>query len=100
MRGNFRKDERVTLFSARLAQRETRAEMDRHFSLQVREGESGLAITSVGGSHQREQRRVLLDGHNLSVAEGPTFWREIEAYDFDLGKKWRRHELGLQTKKD
>jgi hypothetical protein len=46
-------------------------------------------------AEQREQRLVLVDGQELSVAERPTLGREVEAHHPDLGQKRLRHLVSL-----
>ena len=47
-------------------------------SLEVREAEGGRTVAPVGGAEDREQRRVLGDGHELAVAERLVPRREVD----------------------
>src|SRR5947209_13948990 len=52
--------------------------MHRRVALHVGKSEVALAIAAVGGTEQREERRVLREGKDLAVAERPSLRREVE----------------------
>jgi hypothetical protein len=54
--------------------------MDGCFTTQVRQGKVHPSITAKGGSQQREEGLVLVDGQKLSVAQGPAFGWKNEAH--------------------
>jgi hypothetical protein len=55
---------------------------------QVGEGEVRLAVAAVGRAEQREERGVLRDRQDLSVAEGPALRGEVVGNEADLTEKW------------
>jgi hypothetical protein len=63
------------------------AKMDWDATTQVGQGKVDPSIAAIGGSKQREQRLVLVDGQQLTIAQRPAFGREIEADDLDLGQE-------------
>jgi hypothetical protein len=65
--------------------------MDRRPSAQIRQSKIHPPVAAVSGAEKREERLVLVDGQELSVAKRPTFWREHEAHDSDFGKEWFSH---------
>src|SRR4051794_30446360 len=67
------------------------ARLHRGAALQVGECERALAIAAIGGAEQREQRRVLRDRHELTVAEGPASRRKVEWEDTNFGDELIRH---------
>src|SRR5829696_8866849 len=69
------------------AQAEALAETDAEAAPQVREAEGGLAVAAVGGAQQGEQRRVLRDGEELALAEGPAAGREGAGEEADLAEQ-------------
>ena len=85
VRGGLGDRERVILLTAQLSKSVSAAHMDRGATLQIRQAEIHPAVATVGGSEQREQGLVLIDGQELPVAEGPAFRRKIEAENPDLG---------------
>ena len=81
----------MLLRSGQLAEDMAVADMHRHASLQIGQREVGLAVAAIGRAQQREQRLVLVDRHQLTVAERPTLGRKIEGHDLDLGEKRLGH---------
>src|ERR1700723_4681001 len=61
---------------------------ERHLALQIGEGERIDSIAAIIGAEQREQRRVLGDGHDLAIAQRPTLRRKAKAERADFAKKW------------
>src|ERR1043166_1734598 len=43
---------------------------------------------AIGGAEQREQRLILIDRQELTVALGPALGREVEREGLDLGEEW------------
>jgi hypothetical protein len=56
----------------------------RDFRLEIGKGEGLDAVAAVGCPQQGEQRLVLVDGQELSVAKRPAFGREVEREDADF----------------
>src|ERR1044072_3252015 len=54
------------------------AGMHRRAALQIWQREVGLAIAAVVGPEEREEGRVLHYRHELAIAPGPAFRREVE----------------------
>lgn len=71
------------------------AHMDRQSGLQIGQRESGLAVAAIGGAKQREQRLILDDRQELTVAQRPAPRREVAAKHADLAKKWFTHPTAL-----
>ena len=65
---------------AEIMQGEARPLARVHWSAPLEIGKRKVAfpVSPVGGSQQREERRVLGDGHELAVAKGPPCGREVE----------------------
>jgi hypothetical protein len=64
-------------------------------ALQIWQSKGRLAIATVGGAEQREERRILTNRHELAIAERPTFRRKIEGEDSDFGYKRIGHDFYL-----
>jgi hypothetical protein len=47
-----------------------------------------FAVAAVGGAQEREERGVLRNGHELTVAKRPSSGREIEGENADFAEKW------------
>src|SRR5215471_10236875 len=62
--------------------------MHRRVALHVRESKIGLAVSSICGPQQREQRRVLAEGQDLAITKGPALRRKVEWKDSDFRDKW------------
>src|ERR1043166_4597373 len=71
------------------------ARMHRSVSLHIRQGEGGLAVATVSGPQEREERCVLRDRQELAGTKGPAFGREVERKDSDFSYKWIGHKLFL-----
>src|SRR3954453_13071602 len=66
--------------------------MHRRATLQVRQRKIALAVAAIEGAEQREQRRVLRDRQQLSIAPLPAFGREVERKNADFGDEGIGHE--------
>src|SRR4051794_8223455 len=55
--------------------------------LQIGQGEVALAVPAIGGAEQREERGVLRERKELTVAPSPASGREIEREDADFSDK-------------
>ena len=62
--------------------------MDGDPAPEIGQAESRSSIAAVEGSDQREERRILADGQELSVTEGPSAWREVASEHDDLCNEW------------
>src|SRR5687768_14712842 len=82
---------------AKVVQRESRPlpGMHRRAPLQVGQREGGLAVAAIERAQQREQRRVLGDRHELSVAPRPTRGCEVEAKNPNFSDEGVGHRLPL-----
>src|SRR5579871_6642870 len=65
--------------------------VDRHATLQVRQGEGVLTIAAVGGSDQVEEHLIFGDGQQLPLAQRPTGRREIAGEHADFADVWTTH---------
>src|SRR5262245_6132973 len=75
----------------------TLARMHRCIPLKIGQREGRLPIASVRRAEQREERGVLGNRHQLAVAEGPAFRREVEWKDPDLSNKRVGHRSVLRV---
>ena len=66
-------DERVILLAARLSKSLSVAHVHWGATLQIRQSEIYASVAAVGGSEQREDGLILIDGQKLPVAERPPF---------------------------
>jgi hypothetical protein len=98
VRGNLAGGERYTLRSAALAQSKARANVDGNAALEVRQGKGGLAISTVGGANQVEERIILIDGYQSSIAECPTYWRKVAGEHPYLAYERTRHIESLLSR--
>jgi hypothetical protein len=74
---------------AKIVQGETRAlaRIHRSTSLKVRKPKVAFTVAAIGGPQQREKRRVLGDGHKLTVAKRPSLGSKVEREYPYLGYK-------------
>src|SRR5947209_3582073 len=92
VRGHLRFQQGHVLLSAHLAQ-VTQAEplalalLHGRVALHVWQGEVALAVASVSGSQQREQRSVLADREKLAITERPAYGREVKGENPDFSYK-------------
>ncbi len=82
---DFLNVERVSLLAAHLAKNQPVAHVSGNAALKVGKAERPHAIAAIGRAEEREQGLVLIDGHQLPVAERPGLRREVEADELDLG---------------
>jgi hypothetical protein len=68
------------------------AGMQRDPPAQVREREGADAVPAVRRADQLEERGVLGDPEQLTVAHGPAHGRETAREDADLADEWLWHE--------
>src|SRR4051794_23150657 len=61
--------------------------MHRRVFLHVGKSEVGFAISSIGGSKEREQGRVLREREDLAVTERPALRGEVERKDANLSNE-------------
>src|ERR1700730_3703459 len=61
--------------------------MHRETALQVREREGRLAIASVRGANQIEERVILIYGDDCAITKGPPHWRKVSGEHPDLAYK-------------
>jgi hypothetical protein len=87
---HFGDAERVRRLAAALAERVAAADVDRGARPQVREREVHPSISPESGSEKGEQRLVLVDRQQLSVAQRPALRGELEGHHADL----REERLG------
>src|SRR4051812_29021164 len=90
---NLGNRERVSLFAPPLAQCMAAADVNRRSPAKIRESESGLPIAAERCAQKREQRLILIDRQELSVAHGPAFRRKIKTNESDFRKKRFSHSL-------
>ena len=83
--------ERVRLLAAALAEGVPAADVDRRAASKVGQGEVDPAVAAERRSQQREQRLVLVDRQQLTVAQRPSLRGELEPHDPDLGQEWLGH---------
>src|ERR1041385_3567236 len=93
MRGNFRLEQRDRLASPGFSQIVKRqagslARVHRRIALHVGQREIRFAIAAVSRAQQREEGRVLREGQNLPITEGPPFGRKVERKDSDFSYEW------------
>ncbi len=67
--------------------------MHRRAGAEVGQGEVHAAVAAVGRAEQREQRLVLVDRQQLSVAHRPALRGEAEGHDPDLGEEGLGHRV-------
>src|SRR6266852_9909311 len=65
--------------------------MHGHFTLEIRQRESGPAVSSVGGSQQAEQSLILVNRKKLTVAQRPTLGGELKREDRNLSEECFAH---------
>src|SRR2546426_12842370 len=82
---------RVRLLAALFSKRVTLADVNWGLSLQVWQPEIGLSVAAISCAEQTEERLVLVDGQQLTVAKGPTPRRITETEDSDFREKWFCH---------
>src|SRR5438105_9038713 len=79
----------------------TLTHVDRHVPAQVWQREVYTPIAPESRAEKREERLILVDRQELSVAHRPTFRREAEAHDSDFGKEWFSHgKLPIEVSED
>src|ERR1044071_8018029 len=83
--------QRVRLLASPLSQSVSAADVNRRATPQVRKREVHPTIAVKGRTQQREQRLVLVDGQQLSVAQRPTPGCKLETHKPDFTQEWLRH---------
>src|ERR1700733_14525978 len=78
------KRQRMVLLAPVLTQRQATAHVGWRASLQIGEAESGPPVAAIGRTQPREQRLILSDRQQLSVALGPSLWRKSKGHDLDF----------------
>src|ERR1700675_1052855 len=91
MRRSLRDCHSVSRLAGGFAQHMSVAHMHRYAALQIRQREGRDSVTAIRRAQQRKQRLILIDGHQLTVTQRPTFGCKPESEDPDLGKKWFCH---------
>src|SRR5207244_12800539 len=69
--------------------------VDGNVALKVGKGEGRLAVSAIRSHQQREESRVLGNGHGRPIAKRPCLWREVEGEDPNLCNEWISHGLVL-----
>ena len=69
--------------------------MQRNFAAEIGQGERRLAIAAIHGAEQGEERLVLVDGEELTVALRPPLGGEIETHDAQFRHKGRTHSTSF-----
>src|SRR5215208_1102726 len=98
VRGNLAFEQAHSLRAAcfaKVVQTQTRALpwVHRSTSLEVGQSEVALAIPTIGGPEQREERGVLRERQELAVAPGPALGCEVEWKNPDLSDERIGHCL-------
>src|SRR2546423_5680737 len=98
MGGDLLNGERFLLRACHLSQLVSDAilscpHVDGNSALQVREGESLLAIAPIGRSNQLKQGFVFRDGQQLTVTKHPPRGREVAGKHSDFPYIWLGHKL-------
>ena len=89
----FGQQQRYALLTAgltQLAQAEARslALLQWRGALEIRQGKVALSIAAIGGAQQREKRRVLADGQELAITEGPARGGKVSCKYSYFSYKW------------
>jgi hypothetical protein len=62
--------------------------MDRGATPEIGQCKGSPPVTAIRRAKQRIQRLILIDGQNLSVAQGPTARGKIETDNPYFGQEW------------
>src|SRR5215210_2949383 len=85
----------VRLLAASFAERVPAADVNRCAPAQIRQREVHPPVSAEGRAEQREERLVLVDRKELTVAQGPALRSKDEAHDSDFRQKWFSHRFLL-----
>jgi hypothetical protein len=77
-----------TDFTAALAKNDPIAHVHRAAALEIGQAKSHAPVTAIRRAQDGKQSLVLIDGQQLSVAEGPAFGRKVPADDFYFANEW------------
>src|SRR5262249_55321534 len=91
VRRNLARSQRDGFLAAGLRQNKSRTHMNRNAALQIGKRKRVLAIAAVGSADQLEQRWILIDGNQSSVAERPPCRGKVSCEHPNLAYKWLRH---------
>lgn len=58
---------------------------------EIREGEGGPSVPTIGGAQEAKDGLILGDGKELTVTKGPATWGEVAPEHDDFCEKWIRH---------
>src|SRR3954471_863392 len=88
---DLRHGQRDLFRAAGLGEYESAALMKRDAPAQVRQGERRLSVSAVGSADQLEQRLVLRDRQELTLAEHPAGRGEVPGEHANLANVWLSH---------
>src|SRR5207248_2305909 len=84
MSRNFSDAQRVGLLATLFAQRMTTAHVNRCLTNQIRQSKVHPPVAAISRTQQTEERLVLINRQQLTVAKGPTLGCEVKAEDSDF----------------
>src|SRR5450755_1081650 len=87
VRRHFGEQQRVVFLAAALAQDHIPTDVRRSPTLQIGQREGLYPVAAVSSAQKGEQRLVLVDREQLSVAIRPALGSEAEGHDADLAEK-------------